>query len=346
VEPSLTIPQSVRSKANWCIVVADDYGPDTPGRKGSAIDRAPVHYRHLDTSGTLLQRALHRALSIAPATQVLLTADEECRELWESSSWPVRPAKRFIGANRHGAVLTSAAAVLHVAQRSPSAVVIILPARCYVTHEAILRRALLQALVELPRIPEGVVTLGMLDMENSCGEDYLIVEPPAKGEASLVKGVARRPVSLAAPPLRRQGALVASGILIGYAGALTGPLAKHWRGMPRKLRELLVQPAEECEVPLELAQELPCGLFRSHPWHPAAIPQRVIPVCCSGWSSLKSPQSIEKVLAFISAMVAVQGSNAKERGATAMALVPRGWPQAAEANVPRRKARELDPYEV
>ena len=321
--------QAVRSKANWCIVVTDDYGPDAPGRKRSEIDRAPVHYRHLDASGTLLQRALHRALSVAPATQVLLTADEECRELWESPSWPVRPAKRFIGISRHGAVLTAAAAALHVAQRSASAVITILPARSYVAQEALLRRALAHALEELPRVPEGVVTLGMLDMENSSGEDYLILERPARGEASLVRGVARRPVSLAAETLRRQGALVASGILIGYAGALVAPLTKHWRGVASKLRDMAAQPAEECEVPIELTQELPCGVFRSYPWHPAAVLQRVIPVCRCGWSSLKSPQSIERVLAFIAAVKTVEADSAVQRAAVPMALVPRAAPHVA-----------------
>jgi len=329
MEPSLITTQAVRSKANWCIVVADDYGPDAPGRKRSEIDHAPVHYRHLDASGTLLQRALHRALSVAPATQVLLTADEECRELWESSTWPVRPARRFIGANRHGACLTAAAAALHVAQKAATAVITILPARSYVAHEAILRRALTQAIEQLPRIPEGVVTLGMLDMENSCGEDYLTLERPAKGEALIVGGLARRPLSLAAQPLRRQGALVASGILIGYAGALTAPLAKHWCAVAGKLYALAAEPAEECKVPPDLVHELPRGVFRSHPWHPAAIPQRVIPVCRSGWSSLKSPQSIERVLAFIAATTALQSASAVPREVAPMALVSRASPAAA-----------------
>jgi hypothetical protein len=328
MEPSPISTQPIRSKANWCIVVADDYGPDARGRKRSEIDQAPVHFRNLGASGTLLQRALHRALSIAPATQVLLTADEECRELWETSLWPIRPAKRFIGANRRGAVLTAAAAALYVAQRSPAAVITILPARSYVAHEAILRRALGRALEELPRVPEGVLTLGMLDMENSWDEDYLALERPAMGETSLVKGVARRPVSLAAQSLRRQGALVASGILIGYAGALIAPLMKHWRGVPSKLRELTARPTDECAVPLELTQELPCGVFRYHPWHPAAVAQRVLPVCRSGFSSLKSPQSIERILTFISAMRAVQGGNVTQGEVAPMALVPRASPQA------------------
>jgi hypothetical protein len=35
-----------------------------------------------------------------------------------------------------------------------------------------------QALAELPGIPEGVVTLGMLDIDDGVDENYLIVSPP------------------------------------------------------------------------------------------------------------------------------------------------------------------------
>jgi len=299
----MTAPQ-LQASTNWCVVVADDYGAESVGRQRAELERAPVHYRHLGGPGTLLQRALHRASCVAPASQVVLTVDEECRALWEASFWLFRPAKRFVGANRHGTRLTTAAATLYVAHRDASAVLTILPARAYVNHEPTLRRALAQALEELPGVPEGVLTLGMLDVESPCAEDYLSVQRAAGGKASLVSGIARRPMPLAAQQLRRRGALVASGILIGYAGALAAPLLRHWGGLTGKLCELAGHEAEELRVPIEIHQELPWGVFATHPWHPAAVPQRVIPVCRSGWSGLKSPQSIERMIAYVSAVTA------------------------------------------
>lgn len=324
---------NIRNSASWCIVVADDYGPQGLGRRRSEIDCAPVHYRHLGAAGTLLQRALHRAASIAPASQILLTADEECRELWEASMWLVRPFRRFVGATRHTARLTAAAAALYVAQKSPSALVTILPARCWVAHEASLRRGLAQALEELPGIEERVVTLGMLDLEDPSDENYLTLGRAGAGEAPLVQSLARRPTAVAARQLRRRGALVASDIIIGYAGALAAALARHWPGaLCAKLGELVAQSAEECEVPLELLRELPRGVFYSHPWHPAAVPQRAIAVCRSGWSGLKSPRSIERVLAFVAATAAVQAGKPMRLEPTSMASLIRTRSRAHDSH--------------
>ena len=117
------------SRAHWCIVV-DDHGPGWP--MGSAMDRSQVQYCRLGGETTPLQRALHRAASIAPASQIMLTANAEYRDLWEPLVWLVRPHRRFIGDNRWASQLSSAAALLSVSARSPSSVVTSLPARCYV----------------------------------------------------------------------------------------------------------------------------------------------------------------------------------------------------------------------
>ena len=81
-----------------------------------------------------------------------------------------------------------------VRRRSASGIVVLLPARSYVAHESVLRRAISQTLSELPRIPEGVATLGMLDMQDPVDEDYLIVGAPPDGAGLEVRGIARRPM--------------------------------------------------------------------------------------------------------------------------------------------------------
>lgn len=166
-------------RSRWCIVVADDHGPDwAVGLEG---DPAPVQYCRLREAATPLQRSLHRAAVIAPTSQVIVTAFEEYRGLWESSAWFVSPERRFVSDGRAASQLSSAAAILSIAACSPSNVITILPARCFVAQESILRRALDHALLELPGIPEGVVTLGMLDLEEGVDEDYLVVRRPRVG---------------------------------------------------------------------------------------------------------------------------------------------------------------------
>ena len=141
--------------------------------------------------------------------------------------WCVRTENRFVGENRATSLLTAAAALLAIAQLSPSNMVTILPARCYVAQEWILRAALERALSILPGVKEGVVTLGMMDIDEGVDEDYLAVNRARTGAGFTVLGFARRPTSWAARLLVQQGALFASGIMIGDVVAFAAHISKH-----------------------------------------------------------------------------------------------------------------------
>ena len=287
------------SKSGWCIVV-DGHGPDWP--LGSSMDRLPVQYCRLGGGATPLQLSLRRAASIVPASQIILTALEEYREYWEPSAWLVRPYRRFIGDNRWASQLCSAAAILSVAARSPSSVVTILPARCHVVNELTLGRGIRYALSELQGVPEGVVTLGMLDMDEGVDENYLIVSRPRFGRGLSVDGFARRPVAWVSRHLKSQGALVASGIMIGYAGVFAAHISKHWPGISKtlaRLSEAAEIAGEECDVPSALNREAAKSVLRALRWHPPAFGQRAMGVYRSGWSGLNSPQSVARIAEFL-----------------------------------------------
>ena len=288
------------SRSRWCIV-ADDYGPDWAIGPGGLP--APVQYCPLAMAATPLQRSLHRATAIAPASQVIVTTFEEYRSHWEPSIWFVPPERRFVCDNRAASQLSSAAAILSVAACSPSNVITILPARCFVLHEGVLKNALNRALVELPSVPEGALTLGMVDLEEGLDEDYLIVGRPRVGGGLNVEGFARRPVAWVARHLRQSGALVASGIMIGYAGVFAAHISKNWPGIAKKLSNVLSAAAaigEECEIPSSLNRGIPPAVLHSLRWHPPAFPQRAFGVRGSGWSGLKSPRSVMRVVDFFS----------------------------------------------
>jgi hypothetical protein len=286
--------------SGWCIVVADDHRADRaigPGRRSM-----PVQYCRLGEGATLLQRALHRAAELVPGSQVLVSTFEENRDLWEPAVWFIRPEKRIVTVSPQASQLSVAAAILSVAARSTSDVITILPARCYVAHEGILRRAINHALRELPSIPEGAVTLGMLDLEEGVDEDYLLVRRARTGRSLRVDGFARQPVPWVARRLRQHGALVASGILMGYAGVFAAHISKHWPGVSKKLTQLMAAAAargEECKIPSAVNKGDPLALPHSLRWRPSAFQQRVIGVCHSGWSGLKSPQSVARMVEFL-----------------------------------------------
>ena len=99
----------------WCIVVADDHGPEYVPWMAGAAKTSPAQYCGFGEPTTLLQRALHRAKQSAPATQIVVTVREENRERWEPALRFIRPEHRFVSVSRMTAPLTTAAALLSIA---------------------------------------------------------------------------------------------------------------------------------------------------------------------------------------------------------------------------------------
>ena len=289
-------------RSHWCIVVADDKAPEWVPHGALERRSAPVQYGCLGKPVTLLHRALHRAASMAPPSQILVTALEEYRDRWEPILWCVRPERRFVSTKGTSPLLTSAAAILSIAGVSPSSIVTVLPARCYVGHERIVRDALRQAASELPHIPEGAATLGMLDMDEGVDEDYMVVGHGRIGRGLTVHGIARRPTGWVARHLRRQGAVVSSGIMIGYAGVFAAHISKYWPDICQRLTMLVAAAGAahvECEIPSSLLHRTPGSVLKSLRWHPPVFPQQVFTVCDSGWSGLKSPHAIARIAEFV-----------------------------------------------
>jgi len=205
---------------------------------------------------------------------------------------------RFVGDKRTNSALTTAAAILSIARASPSSIVTILPARCYVGHEWILREALKQVETELPHVPEGVVTLGMVDIDEGVDEDYMMVGRALHGRGLEVRGIARRPTAWVARHLRRQGAVVSSGIMVGYAGVFAAHMTRHWPEITHRLTNLLVLASAaqlECRIPSALQDRISGSVLQLPRWNLPTFPQRVFPVCDCGWSGLRSAHAVARI---------------------------------------------------
>jgi mannose-1-phosphate guanylyltransferase len=286
-----------RQSSPWCVVIADDHGHDWAPVLNTNEGPSPVQYARFGGSTTLLQRALARATRVAPASQVMVTVLEEYRELWEPSLWFVRPEHRFVCEGRVESTLTASAAVLKIADTSPSNVVIIAPARVHVLRESVLAAALDRALCALPSMPEGVLTFAMIDEECGVDEDYLVLDRPSVRSAALVLGVARRPNSWVANHLRLQGAMIASGIMIGYAGVFAAHISRQWPGLTRKLNQAVhtaTSVSEECEISSRLSSRIPRMTLASLRWHAPTLKQRALCVDGCGWNGLRSARAVAR----------------------------------------------------
>jgi mannose-1-phosphate guanylyltransferase len=285
----------------WSIVVADDHGPEWAPPMGSGTPAAPVQYCRVGAPRTLLQKALSRAMSVAPASNIMVTARHGFRSNWEPSLWFVRPEHRFVSDRRPASSLATAAAVLSIAARTPSDIVTILPARCFVAHEPVLRQGLADALALLPRVSEGIVTLGMVDMDEGVDEHYLVVGRGGTGAGIAVHGYARQPVPWIARYLRQQGAVVASGVLVGYAGVFAAHISRHWPGLTQRLATVSASAAAagvETQMPARLSRNIPSTIIRALRWHAPSLAQRALLVRGCGWSTLNSAHAVARVSEF------------------------------------------------
>ena len=307
----MSVADPTRNSA-WAIVVADERRPEWMPYSALELKSVPVQYCRLGESASLFQRTLHRAASLVSASRVLAVALQEHRARWEPYTWFVRPSMRFVSDEDVAPHVASAAAILSIAERSPSNIITILPARSYVAHESVLKEALEQVLMKLPDIPEGVATLGMADIDEAVDEDYLLLCRKATGPGLGVNGIVRRPTSWVARHLRRQGAVVASGILVGYAGAFAAHLSKHWPGVTARLLKVYrssMAAQSECRISKSVIQSVPGPILRGMRWDAPAFPQRVFTVGQCGWSGLKSPHEVARIAEFLSSSASYQRSN-------------------------------------
>ena len=247
----------------------------------------------------MLQKALHRAGRISHATRTVVTVAEAHRSRWQQALWFTRPEHRYVSEFPGWSSVTTAAAVLSIAARAPDALVTILPARCYVVDEWTLTIALHRALSEGTILADGIVTLGMVGADADVDENYLLPGASNGQPTVAVSGVAQRPVEWVARNLVRKGALVASDIYIGRASTLALVLSKYWTAVTHMLLEHLTSsttPGAENRVPPSLAREalrVAPGMSRGRPpW----IPLRALPVAHCGWSGLRSPRAIERIV--------------------------------------------------
>jgi mannose-1-phosphate guanylyltransferase len=287
------------TRSRWCIVVADTAGPDWLAYDSHA-QRAPIQYCGLGEPTTMLQKALHRAGRISHATRVLVTAAETDRPHWQPALWFTRPGHRFISEFAGWSSLTTASAVLSIAARAPTALVTILPARCFAADESTLTSALHRAQSEWTYLRDGIVTLGMVGAATDVDENYLLLNAPNMWPTIPVSGTVRRPRECVARRLTQQGALVASDIYVGYASTLALRLYKYWPKVTHTLLDHVsnsITLGVETRIPQSLMREALHAAPRVSWDRPPWIPLRALRVAHCGWSGLRSPRAIERIAA-------------------------------------------------
>jgi mannose-1-phosphate guanylyltransferase len=276
--------QTFVASRRCCIVVANDKDSD---RASTSLFQRASGSAAAVTMG-FLRLAARRARRLSSPANVIVSAQEGDRRTWEGPFWFTRAANRFISELGTPTSLSTAAAVLSIASKDPACPIAILPSDFWVARECVLTEAIEKAFGQLEAIPESVATLGMIDSHPGGEEDYLVVGPRHAEKGAAIQARINRPGRHLAKQLISEGAMVASGILLGYAQAFAARINKYWPHLAQELIHALDKdPVAEVERKFSAVayRQIPRLAMHSVRLSPPTFPARAFPVQGSGWCS-------------------------------------------------------------
>jgi mannose-1-phosphate guanylyltransferase len=287
------------SHRRCCIVVATDQ------RSERLTDG--LHQRLLNSQQAaivkrgFLRQASLRSRRVASPANVLVSAREEDRSVWTGPFWFTQPVNRFVSDRGVPTWLSTAAAVLSLAAKSPSCLVTILPSDFWVARESVLADAIDNVLTALQRAPDTVATLGMSDTHPGAYEDYLVVGPGSSEMGAAIQAKANRPGPSVAKQLLGEGALVASNILLGQAHAFAARVHKYWPQLARQLNDVtgsVPSPEAEHRLSSDVHRQISRSVTCSMHMFPLTFAMRAFRVQGSGWCSHKRLNDVQPASAF------------------------------------------------
>jgi mannose-1-phosphate guanylyltransferase len=286
--------KTLPGRARRCIVVATN---ERSERLTDGLHQRPLNSQQaaIVKRGFLRQASL-RARRVASPANVLVSAREEDRSSWMGPLWFTQPANRFISDREVPTSLSTAAAVLSLAARSPSCLVTILPSDFWVARESVLADAIDNVLTTLQRDPGTVATLGMSDTHPGADDDYLVVGPGSSQTGAAIQAKANRPGPSVAKQLLEGGALVASGILFGWAQAFAARIHKYWPQLAPELSysaDSVPRSESEHRLSSDVHRHISSSAMRSMCLFPPTFAMRAFRVHGSGWCSRKRLNNVQ-----------------------------------------------------
>ena len=97
--------------------------------------------------------------------------------------------------------------------------------------------------------------------------------------------------------LRQHGAMVAFGILTGYAGRFAAHILKHRPTLTSALTKVTRAAGDENRLSVDMYRAMPRSSMRSLRWWPPMFPQRAFPVYRCGWKGLHTARAVARISA-------------------------------------------------
>jgi mannose-1-phosphate guanylyltransferase len=279
----------------WVIVLAAGDGTRVATlTTDSRGEHVPKQYFTFGERESMLQWALARALSLVPASRVIVIVADKHRPHWEPALAALSPANVIVQPQNRGTAAGVLLPFLEVfLRRDPRAHFLLLPADHFVAHEEVLRRAM--AMAARAAAPPGrpVVLLGMTPEEPD--PEYGWVLPSVERSAPLrpVASFVEKPERAVAADLSTRGALINSFVIAASSSAF---LRLYEATIPGLLQTFLGVLRAGGNV-AELYERIAAADFSRDVLTHATHSLAVLPVPACGWSDLGTPARIERYAA-------------------------------------------------
>jgi mannose-1-phosphate guanylyltransferase len=272
--------------ALWSIVQADGDRayPTTSGP-------VPVQFCGVGDSPSLLQCALHRALSVTDRRHIVATVAARHRRWWSPPLWCLPEEHRIIDQSTARLTITLAAALALIERFDAAARVIVQVPEAFCARGAF-TEAVAHALKVLEALPTYIVALSTEPFTTEANQDYLLFGLPDRLPGLPAARFVKRPAPVVAERLVALGAHVSLGIYVARLATLTSLFESVWPNLMAAARSLVGRASGEMLTPLHMPGSRFSRPWR-HTWVQRPLPRlRAVSVDHCGWMSLGSAMSI------------------------------------------------------
>ncbi|MFT3905364.1 MAG: sugar phosphate nucleotidyltransferase [Steroidobacteraceae bacterium] len=286
--------------ATWALVLAAGSGSRlemlTTTASGQTI---PKQFCSLQGGPALIHEALQRAAAVCKPAQICTVVAEQHRIWWRPSLAQLPESNVIVQPQNRGTANGVLWPLLHILERDPDAVVVLLPSDHHVDNEELLAAALRQAIDQARLCSDAVVLLGMEPEEADAELGYILPQQPGSREGSAVAHFAEKPAALYAQQLIEAGALWNTFIVAARAQSLLMLFKSRCPELVLQMQafkwELASSPPGELSLH-DLYDRLPELDFSHHILVGRESRLRVLAVPRCGWNDLGTPRRVTETL--------------------------------------------------
>jgi mannose-1-phosphate guanylyltransferase len=196
----------------------------------------PKQFCSLRGGASLLEEALQRAAAVAPTERIATVVAAHHADWWCRPLAGLTPANVFVQPQNRGTALGILLAALNIFERDAHARVVILPADHHVGDEAVLAKALAQAVATVRARPADILLLGITPDEADPDLGYIVPAERLGDGSAPVAWFVEKPTVRDAQALIARGALWNAFIIAARASTLLELFDRYDPGLLRRMR--------------------------------------------------------------------------------------------------------------